>query len=271
MAVVPRGGATVAQCRRTSGGTRRIMARVPVDGRGRSTRDTYIPFLRPQVYPGLYYRFGSATFRMSASTHGPPIYPFFSIADGPLLLTPSTPKVGDNGFVTHLPADLFFIALYLNDRTIVQSKPGALDTAVMGIRWSHLNNGLPSPTDDISRRQTSLIPQQNPPPNGTLHLRYGQTSCGPLWIRWESPALAIRRYLPPWIFRISPHWGTARYSTASSSLLRRLSTYHDFEVEDGPGASSTFHGPSSAIARLPPLPGTFVWPNWTSPHQFPPL
>ena len=47
-----------------------------------------------------------------------------------------------------LPADPFYIALYINDLVLTQCAPGALTSAVCGIRYGHVTSG---PTE--SRRQ----------------------------------------------------------------------------------------------------------------------
>ena len=44
------------------------------------------------------------------------------------------------------PASPFYIALFLNELTIADSKKGKIETAFLGIRWGHIVMGLDSPT-----------------------------------------------------------------------------------------------------------------------------
>ena len=50
---------------------------------------------------------------------------------------------------TIIPAEPFYVSLYVNDMVINSSTPSQLDAAAAGIRWGHTNQGLPSPTDHI--------------------------------------------------------------------------------------------------------------------------
>ena len=47
-----------------------------------------------------------------------------------------------------LPADPFYIALYLNDLVLDDCKKGALEAAASGIRYGHLNAGLENPMEN---------------------------------------------------------------------------------------------------------------------------
>ena len=47
-----------------------------------------------------------------------------------------------------LPANPFYIALYLNDLVLDDCKKGTLDTAVSGIRYGHVNAGLENPMEN---------------------------------------------------------------------------------------------------------------------------
>ena len=49
--------------------------------------------------------------------------------------------------VISCPADPFHVAIYLNDLTNSFETEGALTSAILGIRWGHLNSGYKSPTD----------------------------------------------------------------------------------------------------------------------------
>ena len=48
-----------------------------------------------------------------------------------------------------LPADPFYIALYINDLVLTQCAPGALTSAVCGIRYGHVTSGLRNPADNL--------------------------------------------------------------------------------------------------------------------------
>ena len=48
-----------------------------------------------------------------------------------------------------LPADPFYIALYINDLVLTQCAPGALTSAVCGIRYGHVTSGLQNPADNL--------------------------------------------------------------------------------------------------------------------------
>ena len=50
--------------------------------------------------------------------------------------------------VAPLPADPFYVALYLNDLVLDDCKKGTLDTAALGIRYGHVNAGLGSPLEN---------------------------------------------------------------------------------------------------------------------------
>ena len=47
-----------------------------------------------------------------------------------------------------IPADPFFVALYLNHLLQTRKTVGAIKSAVNGISWAHRVAGFPSPTDD---------------------------------------------------------------------------------------------------------------------------
>lgn len=48
-----------------------------------------------------------------------------------------------------MPADPFYIAVYLNDLVLNEAKIGTLDAAVCGIRWGHVKEGLENPMDNL--------------------------------------------------------------------------------------------------------------------------
>ena len=45
------------------------------------------------------------------------------------------------------PADPFFVALFINDKVIDESKKGRIETAYLGVRWGHIIVGMRSPTE----------------------------------------------------------------------------------------------------------------------------
>lgn len=47
-----------------------------------------------------------------------------------------------------IPADPFYIALFLNDMVLDDQKKGHIETAYLGIRWAHRTRGFQSPTDN---------------------------------------------------------------------------------------------------------------------------
>ena len=51
--------------------------------------------------------------------------------------------------VVPLPADPFYIALCINDLVLTQCAPGALTSAVCGIRYGHVTSGLQNPADNL--------------------------------------------------------------------------------------------------------------------------
>ena len=60
----------------------------------------------------------------------------------------------DKEEVTQLPANPFFVAIYLNYVLKTSNNVGALTTAFFGIRWGHHINGLNSPTEHPFVRMT---------------------------------------------------------------------------------------------------------------------
>ena len=48
-----------------------------------------------------------------------------------------------------MPADPFYVALYVNDMVNNRCTPSQLDAAVSAIRWGHINEGATPPTDHI--------------------------------------------------------------------------------------------------------------------------
>ena len=50
--------------------------------------------------------------------------------------------------VTVIPADPFYVAIYLNHLLHTNGTVGAINTAVYGINWAHHAAGFESPTDD---------------------------------------------------------------------------------------------------------------------------